>query len=168
MIDQMNAHETILTQYADGPFRLEAALSGLSDSELNLALTADSSSIRQIVHHLADSDDIWKICIKAALGNQDNSFSLQCYWDKPKLDWSESWKYASRSIGPSLDLLHANRQYIVQLIHSIPNAWEKSIRLSWPDGREESVAVGDVLEMRARHVLDHIKDIHAIRDTHGV
>ena len=68
--------------------RREAALTSLTDSGLDLTLTTDSSFIREIVHHLADSDDIWKICIKAALGNNDSSFSLQCYWDKPKLDWS--------------------------------------------------------------------------------
>lgn len=168
MISQVHPHETSLTQYADGPFRLEAALSGLTDSELNLALSAESWSIRQIVHHIADGDDLWKVCIKAALGNHHGLFTLQWYWDKPQMEWSENWNYTGRGIGPSLDLLHASRLHILELIRSVPNAWEKSIRLRWPDGREESVTVGDVLEMQGRHVLDHIKDIQAIRDTHGV
>lgn len=167
MSNKIDTHETILTQYADGPSRLEAALVGVTDSELNLALTAGSWSIREIVHHLADGDDIWKICIKAALGNNDGFYSLQWYWDKPQIEWSKNWKYASRSIGSSLDLLHANRQHILELIQSIPNVWEKSIRLKWPDQPEERVTVGDVLEMQARHVFEHIKDIQAIRQAHA-
>lgn len=165
---QIDTHETILTQYADGPSRLEAALTGLDDPEWNLALTADSWSIREIVHHIADGDDIWKICIKAALGNNDGLFSLQWYWDKPQTEWSENWKYASRHVRSSLDLLQINRQHIVELIGSIPAAWEKSIRLKWPDGHEECITVGDVIEMQARHVLGHIKDILAIRQAHGI
>jgi len=42
------------------------------------------------VHHLADGDDIWTICIKAALGNSEGLFSLQWYWDKPQTEWAEN------------------------------------------------------------------------------
>jgi DinB superfamily len=168
MINQADTTKTILTQFADGPAQLEYALAGLTESDLNLSLTADSWSIRQIVHHLADGDDIWKICIKAALGNNDGLFTLQWYWDKPQMDWSENWRYASRSIESSLALLHANRQHILELIRQIPNAWEKSIRLKPPNRPEERIAVGDVIEMQARHVIEHIKDIQAIRQVHKV
>jgi hypothetical protein len=168
MINQIESSNTILARYADGPARLEAAITGLTDSELNLALTPDSWSIREMIHHLADGDDIWKICIKAALGNNDGLFTLQWYWDKPQMEWSKNWRYASRSIGPALDLLHANRRHILELIQLIPNALEKSIRLRWPEGQEECITVGDVIEMQARHVVDHIKDIQAIRQAHGI
>ncbi len=166
MIDQIES--SIVTQYADGPSRLEAALTGLTDSELNLALSADSWSLRQIVHHLADGDDIWKICIKAALGNNEGLFSLQWYWDRPQTEWADNWSYAHRSVGSSLGLLHANRQHIVELLEQIPNACEKSIRLKWPDGPEERITVRDVLEMQTRHVADHIHDIQLIRQAHHI
>ena len=169
MTKQSDTTSESLAQYADGPAQLEVALNGLTESDLNLALTADSWSIRQMVHHLADGDDIWKICIKAALGNSEGPFSLQWYWDKPQMEWSENWKYASRSIEPSLALLRANRQHIVELVQRIPNAWEKSIRLKWPDRQEEErITVGDVLLMQARHIVGHINDIQTIRREHGI
>jgi len=169
MTKQADISSEILAQYADGPAQLEAALNGLTESDLNLALTADSWSIRQMVHHLADGDDIWKICIKAALGNSEGLFTLQWYWDKPQMEWSENWKYASRSIEPSLALLRANRQHIVELVQQTPNAWEKSIRLKWPDRQEEErITIGDVLLMQARHIVGHINDIQTIRREHGI
>jgi DinB superfamily len=161
--DTINA---TLALYADGPAQLEAALTGLTESDLNLAQTSDSWTIRQIVHHLADGDDLWKICIKAALGNSEGLFSLQWYWDKPQTEWAENWKYADRSIEPSLALLRANRHHIVELVQQTPNAWEKSIRLKWPDSEEERITIRDVLEMQANHIVGHINDIRMIRQAH--
>jgi hypothetical protein len=63
MNNQANTFKSVLAQYAQGPTLLEQALSGLTDTDLDLTLSEDSWSIRQIVHHIADGDDIWKICI---------------------------------------------------------------------------------------------------------
>jgi uncharacterized damage-inducible protein DinB len=156
-----------LALYADGPAQLEAALKGLTESDLDLAQTSDSWTIRQIVHHLADGDDIWKTCIKAALGNGEGLFSLQWYWDRPQTEWAANWKYASRRIEPSLALLRANRHHIVELVQQTAYAWEKSIRLKWPESEEERITIGEVLEMQASHVVGHINDIRMIRQAHN-
>ena len=166
MTEQAFNPSATLALYADGPAQLEALLMDLTESELDLARTSDSWTIRQIVHHLADGDDLWKTCIKAALGNSEGPFSLQWYWDKPQTEWAENWKYADRTIEPSLALLRANRQHIVELVRQIPDAWEKSIRVKWPDGEEERITIGEVLEMQARHVIGHINDIQLIRQAH--
>lgn len=167
MTNQADTFKTSLTQYADGPALLEQALGGLNESDLDLALSVDSWSIRQIIHHLADGDDIWKVCIKAALGNCDGTFTLQWYWDKPQLDWSTNWKYASRGIESSLALLRANRRHTIELIGQTAEVWEKSIWLKPPKGRKERVTVGWIVEMQAGHVVSHIKDIRAILQAHG-
>jgi len=121
MATQAKLSTTILAQYAEGPALLESALAGLTESDLDLALSVDSWSIRQIVHHIADGDDIWKTCIKAALGNSDGLFTLQWYWDKPQMVWSENWTYASRGIESSLALLCANRRHIMESYKEFEN-----------------------------------------------
>ena len=168
MTTEAESPKTILARYADGPAQLEAALKDLTESDLDLALDGDSWSIRQIVHHLADGDDLWKMCVKAALGNSEGLFTLQWYWDRPQMEWAENWKYAGRGIRSSLALLCANRQHIMELMQQIPNAWEKSIRLRPPNGQEERVTVGEVLEMQANHIVGHIHDIQLIRQAHHV
>jgi hypothetical protein len=167
MINRGGSIAEILARYADGPTLLDSALAGLTEADLDLALSADSWSIRQIVHHLADGDDIWKICIKAALGNSDGTFTLQWYWDKPQMEWSANWKYTSRDIESSLALLRANRRHTVELIEQTAEAWEKSIWLKPPKGRKERITVGWMIEMQAGHVLDHIKDIQTIIQEHS-
>lgn len=160
--------EAVLAQYADGPAQLESVLNGLTESDLNLALNNETDSIRQIVHHLADGDEIWKLCIKAALGNPEGLFTLQWYWDVSQKEWAHNWRYASRSIESSLALLRANRQQILELVQQTPNAQRKSIRLKRPDGQEERITVEDILEMQARHIVGHIHDIQCIRQAHHI
>jgi hypothetical protein len=160
--------EALLGQYADGPARLEAALTGITDLELDLSLATDAWTIRQIVHHIVDGDDLWKTCIMAALGNSDGLFTLQWYWDKPQMEWSESWSYASRSVESSLTLLDANCHHIVELLEHVPDALEKSIRLRPPHDAEVRITIREVLEMQVRHKTGHTQDIQAIRQANVV
>ncbi len=157
----------VLAHYADGPALLEAVLHELIESDLNLALTNDTWMIRQITHHIVDGDDIWKTCIKAALGNTQGLFSLQWYWDIPQTEWAESWIYTKRPIKSSLALFRANRHHIVELVKQTSNADEKSIRIIWPEKEEKRITVGEVLEMQVRHLDGHINDIKSIRQAHN-
>ena len=161
----MNHQNETIAQYADGPVQLDAVLKGLTDADLDVALTADTWTIRNIVHHLVDGDDIWKTCIKAALGNNDGLFSLQWYWDKPQTDWATNWKY-NRPIESSLELYRANRRHMSELIQHTPDAWEKSIRIKHPEAGEIPITIGFVLEMQTNHLVEHIGEIQAIRQAH--
>ncbi|MBX6341716.1 MAG: VOC family protein, partial [Thermomicrobiaceae bacterium] len=48
--------EEIVALYAEGPAALERALAGLDGADLDLARAPGAWTIRQIVHHVADSD----------------------------------------------------------------------------------------------------------------
>jgi hypothetical protein len=166
MSEQTTDPDATLALYADGPARLEAVLKGLTESDMNLARSSDTWTVRHIVHHIVDGDDIWKTCIKAALGNPAGLFSLQWYWDRPQTEWAENWRYANRPIEPSLALFRANRQHIVELVRQTPQAWEKSIRIKTPQNEEARITIGEVLEIQAPHVVEHISDIQAILRIH--
>jgi hypothetical protein len=163
MEDQKSTLDERLAAYVGGPGQLRVALAGLTDAELDVALAADTWTIRQIVHHIVDGDDLWKTCIKAALGNPEGIFGLQWYWDRPQVAWAERWGYAARAIEPSLALFEANRRHIEQLLRGSPDAWERSITVRWPDGQAQVVTAGWVVEMQTRHVTGHIADILEIR-----
>ncbi len=159
MDDQARDQEAMLARYADGPRQLEAAIAELSEDELDVAQSEDAWTIRQIVHHVVDGDDIWKVFIKRAIGNTGGEFDLAWYWEMPQDEWVKSWRYASRAIEPSLALFHSNRGHIVQLLECMPKAWERSIPIRWPNGEKQDVSIGWVVEMQARHVIGHLEDI---------
>lgn len=168
MDEQMSQREATLARFADGPNLLEAAIAGLSGAELDLAERDDTWTIRQLVHHIADGDDLWKAFIKRAIGNPGGTFELQWYWEMPQDEWVERWAYASREIEPSLVLFRANRAHIVQLLDHVPGAWEQSLLVRWPNGVQQELNVASVVEVQARHVTGHLDDIRRARQVHGV
>ena len=164
MNEQLSSQHEIIANHADGPKRLEVAITGLSATGLDVALSNDSWTIRQIVHHLADGDDIWKMFIKQAIGNPGGEFVLERYWQMSQDEWAERWAYRERVIEPSLALCRASRCHVVQLLEHTPGVWEKSMRIRWPDGEEQAVSVRWVVEMQTRHIEEHLGEIRRIRE----
>jgi uncharacterized damage-inducible protein DinB len=154
----------ILELFKQGPGILENALAGLSDTELDYTPSNGGWSIRQIIHHIADGDDLWKTCIKIALGNEDAEFTLKWYVALPQTEWAKHWNYEKRSIDISLALFRANRDHIIQLLKYAPDGWVKAVQFQEPDGKIEVVPVGFVIQMQADHVVHHVKRILAIRE----
>jgi hypothetical protein len=168
MTVRLTRQNQIITDFGDGPNLLEAAIAGLSESDLDIAPSSDCWTIRKIVHHLTDGDDIWKSFIKQAIGNTGGKFTLEWYWQMPQDEWAERWEYEKRAIGPSLVMFRASRDHIVQLLEHTSGVLEKSLMIRWLKGGEQDVSVGWVVEMQTQHVVEHVSDIGRIRESHGI
>ena len=168
-MDQGNQNQyQILTRYAAGPDHVQSAIRGLDDTQLDLTLSPHSWSIRQLIHHIADGDYLWKEFLLRAAGDSEREFSLEWYWCLPQDEWVKRWSYAERNVANSLALLDANRKHTIDLLKQIPWLWEKCLLIPTRQGGQERVTVGDVVEMQARHVEGHVEDIRQIRQSHGV
>lgn len=152
----------VLSDYRAAPHRLTEVVAGLDDARLNRSLQPDTWTIRQIVHHIVDGDDLWSIGIKAAVGNPAGIFTLQWYWEVPQTTWAEKWHYADRAVQPSLDLFRANRQHIAQLLETAPEAWDFAITIRWAGHEDEPASVAEMVGSQARHAFEHIKEIETI------
>lgn len=146
-----------------GPDILENALAGLSDIELDHTPSDGGWTIRQIVHHLVDGDDLWKTGIKTALGNEGAEFTLAWYQALPQTEWGKRWGYENRPIHISLDLFRANRNHILQLLEFVSDGWNKCVQYINSDGGVEFIPVGFIIQMQADHVFHHVNRIAAIR-----
>jgi len=151
-----------LTRFREGPILLERTVMGLRDSELDFKPSGGGWSIRQIVHHIVDGDDIWKLAIKMAIGNEQAEFSLGWYASQTQETWADRWAYSQRSIGPSLSLLKAIREHVLQLLAGVPEAWNRAVVVRSPKGEIEKVPVGFVIQMQADHLLHHVERIRAL------
>jgi hypothetical protein len=157
----------VLARYAQGPEQLELALAGLDGPGLDASGSQGGWTVRQIVHHIVDGDDIWKLCIKSALGSEDGEFTLGWYWALSQDVWADRWRYSARSIDVSLALFRANRGHVLQLLKHVPDAWQRSIRMRTPDGMIERVTVGRAIQIQAEHAMHHVEQIVAIRAARG-
>ena len=151
-----------VSRFREGPNLLEQAVISLRDAELDARPPGGGWSIREIVHHIADGDDIWKMCVKMAIGNEQAEFALGWYSSLAQVTWGDRWAYRRRSIGTSLSLLKATREHVLQLLESVPEAWDRSVIVRTKQGEIERVPVGFVIEMQADHVIHHVERIRAI------
>lgn len=165
-MDQQRSPEEWLARFARGVDELDAALAGLSEQELDLTPGAGEWSIRQIVHHIADGDDLWIMALKAALANSGCLYRHD--WYTPDNAWAVSLDYAGRAIEPAIALFRANRAHVVQLVQHSPGAWERSILFAAPYLPEpDQVTVGNIIAGQAEHALMHCEEIRQIRRAHG-
>ncbi|UCH95075.1 MAG: DinB family protein [Candidatus Aminicenantes bacterium] len=167
--DQMQAEkqEKALNRYAEGVVELDAVLEVLSESHLDLSRGQGKWSIREIVHHIADAEDIWKTCIKAALGNPGCTVDLNWYIIDNKC--AGPLDYARRPITDAVDLFKATRRHIVELITHLADAWNQSFTITRSDLPEgKTFKVGDVISFQNLHLRRHIKQIRETREKHGI
>lgn len=154
--------DAVIARYREGPLLVEKAVAGLSDVDLDTPYRKGGWTVRQIVHHLADGDDIWKMAVKQALGNDRSEFPMDWYRAVPQDTWPDRWAYARRPIAESLALIKAIREHVVQLVEHAPDAWTRAVGYRKPDGEIEMVPVGSIIEMQADHIPHHIKQIESI------
>jgi len=159
--------DSVLARYMEGPAVLERALDGITDAELDAPPSQGGWTIRQTVHHLVDGDDLWKTCIKMALGNEQAEFTLGWYWVHPQEVWAGIWAYETRPLDASLALLRANRNHVRQLLAAVPDGWRRAVGFRKHSGEVESMPVGAVVEINADHLEHHLKQIQAIRSEVG-
>ena len=153
--------EEHLAVYARMPDELDAALAGLSESDLELTKEAGSWSIRQIVHHITDGDLLFLTAMRAALMAPGQLYKPNVFGGNVVV--SENLDYAHRSVEPGLALSRAVHDYVLQLAQ-LPGAWEcYSLR----DGGRQ-VSFGDVVTFSIRHSVEHIEEIREIRSLHGL
>jgi uncharacterized damage-inducible protein DinB len=156
-----------ISRYREGPLVLEEVVKGLTDPDLDARPSRGGWTIRQIVHHVADGDDIWKACIKMAMGNEEGEFALGWYGALSQESWGDRWDYTKRSIDVSLFFFKAIRAHVLQLIESAPEVWNRSVVVRTSKGEVERVPVGFVVQMQADHVFHHIERIRAILRERG-
>ena len=157
----------VMARYREGPALLEDAVMNLTDADLDATPSGGGWTIRQIVHHVVDGDDIWKLGIKMAMGNEQAEFGLGWYRGMSQQTWGDRWAYSQRSLGASLSLLKAIRTHVLQLLESVPDAWDRAVVVRERDGEMEQVPVGFVIQMQADHVLHHLERIRGILQERG-
>ena len=100
--------KSVMDRYMAGPPLLAGTVAGLAGGDLDRAVRPGGWTIRKIVHHISDGDDLWKTAIKHALGSIRTEFSLDWYRELSQDDWTERWAYIQRPVEESLALLQSN------------------------------------------------------------
>jgi len=102
------------------PQRLEAALDGITDSQLDTPYRPEGWTVRQVVHHLADSH-INAYC-RLHLVLTEDSPTIKPYFEAKWAQLPDS----SLPVAPSLDILRGIHQRWVYLLNNLADTdWQK-------------------------------------------
>lgn len=167
MSEQTQTREEIIAQYAAGSEQLNNALEDLSESDFDVSRAEGKWTIRQIIHHIVDAEDIWETCLKAGMGNSGCIFDFS--WYIPDNKCAEPLDYANRPISLAVESFNATRRYIVELVKHLPDAWERYILFTHGDiMKEKKFMIGDIIGWQIRHLQIHIDQVRETRKVNGI
>ena len=153
--------EELTTRYAHLVDRLEATLVNLPETGWNLSREAGSWTIRQIVHHLADSETLFLQSIRTILMEPGRSYHQN--WPASNEVVSTSM-FLERPVASSLMFLRASHEYIVHLLHAAPGAWDRRVLDQGRGGHEMDLR--EIFTTILAHMQEHLEEIQAIRQRH--
>lgn len=104
----------IITGIAVAPANLRATVRGLGDAQLDTCYREGGWTVRQVVHHLADSHQIFSIRVRLALTGENPTAKT---WNQPK--WGELLDAKFAPVEPSLALLESVHERLVNLCRSL-------------------------------------------------
>ncbi|MFZ5825731.1 MAG: DinB family protein [Bacillota bacterium] len=150
----------VLELYRSGSQRLADAIGGLDEAALDLPRAPGKWTIREIVHHLVDSDLATFHVIRLALALPGREINADL-WEPD--DWMRGLQCSSRPVGPAVALFHASRDWVLEAISHLPDALDRSV--SWPSGYRAEVR--DLLRQVGGHAIHHILQIEETRRKYG-
>jgi uncharacterized damage-inducible protein DinB len=148
-----------IQQLEEMPAQLRAAVKGLSNEQLNEPYREGGWSLRQVVHHLADSHLNAYTRFKLAVTEEDPT--IKTYNEKAWAGLEDSLK---ADVEVSLVLVKAIHHRLVMFLRSLE---EKQFSRSYMHPETGKGSVDRILALYAWHGRHHIAHITGLRDEHG-
>jgi hypothetical protein len=142
------------------PEKLRAAVAGMSDAQLDTPYRPDGWTVRQLVHHLADSHLNAFTRVRLAL-TEDNPTI------KPYLEgaWAELSDSRTLAIEPSLQIVEGVHTRLVALLRSMGAADFARTVVHPEHGRTMSIDL--LTALYGWHSRHHVRHITALREREG-
>lgn len=160
----MDNWQEILTAYAQGPELLVGAVQDIPDELLGLALDEENWSIRAIIHHIVEGDDLFVPFIKQALGGLGGAYRMNWYFQLTQIEWGKCWGYDEREIGPALALFKANREHTCGILSGVDKPWEFKLTIAWPGHDPIEYIIPEIMDIHIHHLDEHLGEIQVILD----
>jgi uncharacterized damage-inducible protein DinB len=138
------------------PAKLRTAVSGLSDAQLDTPYRPGGWTVRQLVHHVADSHMNAYVRFRLAL-TEDNP-TIKPYDEKA---WAELADGHTMPVAVSLDLLERLHERLVFLLHETPDSAFSRL-LSHPENGP--MTIDALVGVYAWHGPHHVAHVTALRE----
>lgn len=142
------------------PSELRVAVDALSDEQLDTRYRPDGWTVRQVVHHVADSH--MNSYVRFRLAMTEDEPTIRPY---DEAAWAELSDARSAAVGPSLDLIEALHERWVRLLRSFtPSDLQR--RFLHPE-MDEPIRLDETLSLYAWHGRHHVAHVIELRRRQG-
>ena len=149
---EISAHIETLEQL---PERLEALVENLSDDQLDTPYRPEGWTVRQLIHHIADSHSHSYIRFKWSL--TEDTPLIKAYNEQ---DWSELFDAKSAPVEMSLQNIKATHARLVYLLRGLNDADLKKSFIHPEHGREVPLWLNiSLYAWHSDHHYAHIKNL---------
>lgn len=138
------------------PQKLKEAVAGLSDEQLNTPYRPDGWSVKQVVHHVADSHMNSYIRCRLALTEQNPTITPY-----EETLWAELSDANLMPVAPSLQILEGLHARWTSLLHSL--SLEDYQRTFYHPGTQKTLTIGECVRLYSWHSLHHTAHITSLR-----
>jgi uncharacterized damage-inducible protein DinB len=149
----------LIDQIAEAPIRLRSAVKGLSPERLAAPYRPDGWTIRQVVHHLADSHMNAYTRFKLAVTEEEPALKP---YDEAR--WAELSDAKKGPLEPSLEIIENLHQRWALFLRALsPGEWARKGRHpEWGP-----ISCEELLSQYAWHGRHHIAHITSLRERNG-
>jgi hypothetical protein len=151
----------VLERFDRAPGLVTDALAGLTEEQLDLVRAPGKWSIRQTVHHMADSASSSLVRVLMALAQPGRSFRQNPYSQDA---WVTNLDHAHRPVGTAVALLAAITAHIGAIARGVEHPLDRHLETDLSG----KVTVRRMLTMLAGHVGGHAEQIWETRRVHGL
>ena len=139
------------------PQHLENAILNLDENEINTPYRPDGWTVKQLVHHVADSH--MNAYIRFKLGLTEDNPTIKTYEEAA---WANLPDTQNLPINISLTLLHALHARWVEVIKGISvDEWSKTV---FHPAQQKEITLWYLLGMYAWHSKHHVAHVTALRE----
>jgi hypothetical protein len=143
--------QELVSRYREGPGVLAAAVTRLSEAQLDHKPADGGFSAREVVHHTADSEMTSAVRLRRLVAEEQ---PLITGYD-PDL-FAARLHYARRPVQPSLDAIRSARESTASILDALSDAeWERAGIHS----EMGSYSIDTWLEVYAAHCHDHAEQV---------
>jgi hypothetical protein len=118
-------------------------------------------SIRQVIHHIADDCNVYAFIIEQALALPEPKI---VFGDFPGNEaWADGLGFDKRPVQTPLDLIHAHRAFLAELVGHFKDRWEK--KAMFYDQTNKKIGentVEEMISMLTDHMTEHTQMIENI------
>ncbi len=125
--------QVIITDFTNALVGLDTVMEPVTEDQLDWTARDGGWSIRQVLHHLTEDGNVYTFIIERALATPGCKVFFGGFPGNEA--WADSLGYDQRPIASAWDLLHAQNQFIAELVSRFPDRWDNPLAFSMNPGR---------------------------------